>query len=161
MTDPNADVVSSETTAPAIAPGPLSPLRWSALVLATAGALLLGGGVLFAFASADAQRLGDTDRFRLLGQAANPFIAFLVLAAIALVQSRTPSAPPQVSPRAAIGVATAVSVAVILLAVNGILTDLTGSTTALFRLSAIISRLGTVAMSVFALWLASGRATKS
>ena len=51
------------------------------------------------------------------------------------------------------GIATAVSLAVVLLALNGLLTDFTGDTTALFRLSAIISRMATLALSGVALWL--------
>jgi len=132
-----------------------SPLSFVAVVLASAAATLLLGGVLFAFANADAQRLGDADRFRLLGQAANPFIAFLGLAAVALVvRVKETGGYVMVAPKAAVGLGTAVSVAVILLAVNGILTDITGGAAALFRVSAVVSRLGTIALSGFALWIA-------
>ncbi len=134
---------------------PRSPLSYAAVVLAAAAVTLLLGGVLFAFANADAQRLSDTDRFRLLGQAANPFIAFLGLAAVALaIRAKESGGFVVVAPKAAVGLATAVSVAVILLAVNGILTDITGGAAALFRVSAVVSRLGTITLSAFALWIA-------
>lgn len=134
---------------------PRSALSYIAVVLAAAALTLLLGGVLFAFANADAQRLDDTARFRLLGQAANPFIAFLGLAAVALVaRARESGGPALAAPKAAIGLATGVSVAVILLAVNGILTDITGGAAALFRVSAVVSRLGTIVLSAFALWIA-------
>lgn len=145
MTDPSLEARES----------PRTPLAFAAVVLAAAAATLLLGGVLFAFANADAQRLSDTDRFRLLGQAANPFIAFLGLAAVALaIRARDGGGIVVVAPKAAVGMATAVSVAVILLAVNGILTDITGGAAALFRVSAVVSRLGTIALSAFALWIA-------
>lgn len=140
---------------PEVRPISRSPLSFAAVTLAAVAATLLLGGVLFAFASADAQRLSDTDRFRLLGQAANPFIAFLGLAAVALaIRARDAGGFVVAAPKAAVGLGTAVSVAVILLAVNGILTDITGGSAALFRVSAVVSRLGTIALSAFALWIA-------
>jgi len=145
MTDPIVDPPAD----------PRSPVTYVAVVLAAVAATLLLGGVLFAFANADAQRLGDADRFRLLGQAANPFIAFLGLVAVALVvRGRETGVFVVAAPKAAVVLATAVSVAVILLAVNGILTDITGGATALFRVSAVVSRLGTIGLSAFALWIA-------
>ena len=131
-------------------PGPLELLP---LVLAVAAAVLLLGGVLFALASAEADTTGSADRFRLLGQAANPFIAFLALAAAALVSDSRRRRRTVPAGGAAMGVATAVSLAVVLLALNGLLTDLTGDTTALFRLSAIVSRLATLVLSGVALWV--------
>ena len=73
---------------PAATPGAArrqNPVEWLPLVLSVAAAILLLGGVLFALASASSDTTGSADRFRLLGQAANPFIAFLALAAVALV----------------------------------------------------------------------------
>ena len=132
----------------------VGPLEALPLALAIAAAVLLLGGVLFALATAAADATGTADRFRLLGQAANPFIAFLSLAAAALVMdgrrhARTTTAAPVAS-----GIATAVSLAVVLLALNGVLTDLTGDTTALFRLSAIVSRLATLVLGGVSLWIA-------
>jgi hypothetical protein len=129
-----------------------------AVVLAGVAAALLLGGVLFAFASADASRAGGVDRFRLLGQAANPFIAFLALAATVLVvHQRRRGADvvvPQFAAGAALGIATAVSLAVALLALNGVLTDLTDDGGFLFRLSAVVSRLAAIGLSSLGLWLA-------
>lgn len=148
MTDPMPDVSEAPERSH-------TALSFAPVVLAAAAATLLLGGVLFAFANADAQRLNDTARFRLLGQAANPFIAFLGLAAIALVvRERETGRLASAAPKAAVGLATGVSAAVILLAVNGVLTDITGGATALFRVSAVVSRLGTIALSAFALWIA-------
>lgn len=145
-------------------PGPESPqtarktgpLAAVPLVLAAVVAILLLGGVLFALASASAAPGGDAGRYRLLGQAANPFIAFLALAAAALVSEsrRRGRRADLIAGGVAIGIATAVSLAIVLLAINGLLTDLTGDTTALFRVSAIVSRLATLALSGTTLWMA-------
>jgi hypothetical protein len=141
--------------APSRAPAPLDLV---AIVLAGADAVLLLGGVLYAFASADANGADASDRFRLLGQAANPFIAFLALVVSVIVVRQRQGAHdlggrPQVASAAALGIATAVSLAVVLLALNGVLTDVTGSATALFKLSAVVSRLAAIGMAGFALWL--------
>jgi hypothetical protein len=151
--------VTDETPGAVSVPAPkaaLGPLELLPLGLAVAGATLLLGGVLFALANAAADTTGTADRFRLLGQAANPFISFLSLTAAALVVDarRRPGGRVVTAGGAALGVATAVSLAVVLLALNGILTDLTGDTTALFRLSAIVSRMATLVLSGVALWLA-------
>lgn len=144
---------------PARNAGPLEALP---LGLAVTSAVLLVGGVLFALATAAADTTGSADRFRLLGQAANPFIAFLTVAAAALVvdaRRRTP-AVRLVAGGLALGSATAVALAVVLLALNGLLTDVTGDTTMLFRLSAIVSRMATLVLGGVTLWLslASGPA---
>ena len=145
---------SSPTPAPPKAKGPRpGPLEVLPLVLAAAGAILLLGGVLFALATASADTTGAADRFRLLGQAANPFIAFLALAASVLVLEGRRRAAALTAAGAALGIATAVSLAVVLLAVNGLLTDLTGDTTALFRFSAIVSRAATLVLAGTSLWV--------
>ena len=132
------------------------PLPLVPLVLAVAAAILLLGGVLFALATADADATGSADRFRLLGQAANPFIAFLALTASALVAHarRHPDNGDVAYGAVASGISTAIALAVVLLALNGVLTDFTGDTTALFRLSAVVSRLSTLVLSGVTLWLA-------
>ncbi|HUP85813.1 MAG TPA: hypothetical protein VM143_09115 [Acidimicrobiales bacterium] len=135
----------------------LEPIDALPLVLAVVAAVLLLGGVLFAFASAGANHVDGNDRFRLLGQAANPFISFLALAvATALVEGkRRTGRDTYTAAGVASGIATAVSLAVLLLAISGILTDLTGDASALLRLSAVVSRLATIALSGMALWLAA------
>lgn len=153
--DAEMNPTPSATSAPTRrrVPDPIDALP---IALAAVAAVLLLGGVLFALASADANHVDATDRFRLLGQAANPFIAFLALAASAgIVEGRRRSGRAFVAAGAASGIATAVSLAVLLLALSGILTDLTGDATALFRLSAVVSRLATIGLSGMALWLAA------
>ena len=151
--EPGAEGVPNSNARTSVAREPLALVP---LVLAVTAAVLLLGGVLFALAQASADTTGTADRFRLLGQAANPFIAFLALTSAALVSDarrRRDPARPVAAAGAAIGVATAVALAVVLLAVNGLLTDLTGDTTALFRLSAMVSRLATLILGGVALWV--------
>lgn len=135
------------------------PLDFLAAVLVVAAVLLLLGGVLFAFASTSA--MGDAagvanQRFRLLGQAANPFIAFLLLAAIGLVvHDRRQADPSQRGSGPVMAVATATALAVALLALNGILSDITSESGGMVKLSAVVSRLATVVLSALALWTAA------
>lgn len=130
------------------------PMELAAIVVSASAAVLLLGGVLFAFATADANGADASDRFRLLGQAANPFIAFLALAGSALVvHQRQRGGVEQVGGSAALAIGTAVSLAVALLALNGVLTDVTGDGGALFKLSAIVSRVAAIGLSGLALWL--------
>ena len=143
------------------APSPAGPPRagpigYLAITASVAAAALLLGGVLFAFASADANGADASDRFRLLAQAANPFIALLALGGSALVVHlrHAGAEHEQRAASAALGIGTAVCLAVVLLALNGVLTDLTGDTTALFRLSAIVSRMATLVLGGVALWIA-------
>ena len=131
----------------------INPLDLLPLVLAVVAAILLLGGVLFALATASVDTTGNADRFRLLGQAANPFIAFLALAAAALVSDARRHRRDVTAAGASMGIATAVGLAVVLLALNGVLTDITGDTTALFRMSAIVSRLATLVLGGVALWV--------
>lgn len=155
----NQPMPPDETPAPTPPAAPkrrVTPLDLVAVVATGAAAVLLLGGVLFAFATAGAQGVGSTDRYRLLGQAANPFIAFLAVAGVlAVVAGRERRFPAQAASAAALGVGAVVCLAVTLLAVNGILIDLTGNVSGLFRFSAIVSRLGTIALSVFGLWAAA------
>ena len=133
------------------------PVEALPLAMAAVSAVLLLGGVLFALATASSDTTGAADRFRLLGQAANPFIAFLALTASALVladRRRPTESRATIAAGAALGVATAVSLAVVLLALNGVITDLTGDTTVLFRLSAVVSRLATLILGGVSLWIA-------
>lgn len=158
MTDAVEPQLQPEPPPPPAAPSPEprgprpGPLELLPLALSTAAAVLLVGGVLFAIATAAADTRGTTDEFRLLGQAANPFIAFLALAAAALVVDGRRARRTVAAGGVALGIATAVSLAVVLLAVNGLLTDVTGDTTTLFRMSAIVSRLATLVLSGVALW---------
>ena len=139
------------------------PLDTIPLALAVAAALLLFGGVLFAMASASqAGGTGSATRFRLLGQAANPFIALLAVLAAGLVdEGRRRGVDRWFASGTTLGIATAVSLAVALLALNGVITDLTGDNDALFVVSAIVSRLATLVIAGATLWLAAAKPRSS
>lgn len=146
--------VENEDVGPGTAAGASGPMSYAAIIVSLASAILLLGGVLFAFATADATNADAADRFRLLGQAANPFIAFLALAGSAIVvHLRRSGEETQRAAGAALGIGTAVCLAVALLALNGVLTDLTGPAGALFKLSAVVQRLAAIALAALGLWL--------
>ena len=152
MTDDPTDADGRRT--PPAAGSPSGPMAYGAITVSVASAILLLGGVLFAFASADASNADAADRFRLLGQAANPFIAFLALTGSAIVvHLRRSGEETQRAAAAALGIGTAVCLAVGLLALNGVVTDLTGPAGVLFKLSAVVQRLAAVALAALGLWL--------
>ncbi|HVM07597.1 MAG TPA: hypothetical protein VM345_03955 [Acidimicrobiales bacterium] len=134
-----------------------SPLDYGSLVLVAAAAMLLLAGVLYAFALADARNDEATERFRLLAQAATPFVAGLSLTAIALVvhERRKGGEPAQVATSVTLGLGAAVSLVTVLLAANGVVVDLTASAAAMFKLSSVVGRLATIALAGFALWLSA------
>jgi hypothetical protein len=155
---PTPDPTDGPAPTPKAPRRPLPPaLDAIALVLAGAAAVLLLGGVLFAFANANAaNRASGTTTFRLLAQAANPFVAALALAAaVVVVSERRAGLARQVTSPVALGIATAVSLAVVLLALNGVITDLTADAGAMFRLSNIVSRLGTITLGGYGLWVSA------
>jgi hypothetical protein len=124
------------------------------LALAVAAAVMLLGAILFALARASSTRVGSADRFRLLGAAAHPLTAFVALTAMVLVvEDRARAAGRVLLAPVASGIATAVSLAVVLLGINGVLTDLTADASALFRLSSLITRLAPIGLSGLTLWL--------
>ncbi len=135
----------------------VQPLAVLALVLSIVAAGLLVGGLVFAFATAERSGVDAAGRFRLLGQAANPLIAALALAAaLVVVVERGPgwrAGPLQRGSSAALSVATAVSLAVVLLAASGVISDLTGRGGVLFVLSATVTRLAAAALGALTLWL--------
>ena len=135
-----------------------SPLDYGALVLVVAAAMLLLAGVIYAFAVADARNVDGSERFRLLAQASSPFIAGLALTAITLVvlERRRGGEPAQVAASATLAVGAMVSLLALLLALNGVVVDLTTEGVgAMFKLSNVIGRLATVALSGLALWLSA------
>lgn len=144
---------------PTITPPPSPPAsRLLGVVLAAVAATLLLGGILQALAAADARDVDGAGLFLLVAQAANPFVAFLALAAVAaVVRARTAQGEVQSASAIALGLAAVVSATVVLLALNGILIDVTSETGGggLLRLSAVVSRVGSIALSAFALWLAA------
>ena len=135
-----------------------SPLDYGALVLVAAATMLLVAGILYAFAVADARDVDGSERFRLLAQASSPFIAGLALAGIAIVvhERRRGGEQAQVAASATLGVGAMVSLLALLLALNGMVVDLTtDGVGSMFKLSNVIGRLATVALSGFALWLSA------
>lgn len=145
MDAPQADVPAG---------APRRPTDYAAVVLVASAVLSLAGVLLFAFATADIRQLDATGRFRQLGQAANPGIAMLAVASIAIVVwERAAGRARQAADAASLGLATAVNLFVALLAANGLVIDVTTNTTTLFRISAVISRLGTIALAAFGVWL--------
>jgi len=159
------DASSDESTP--VPPTPKrAPLEYASVVLAVAAALLLIAGIVYAFAVADAREVGGSERFRLLAQASSPFIAGLALAGIAIVvheRRRAESAAVhgpeqlvQVAPAATLAIGSMTSLLGLLLALNGIVVDLTTDNVgASFKLSNVIGRLATVVLSGFALWLSA------
>ena len=134
-----------------------SPLDYGALVVVIASALLLLAGVIYAFAVADARDVDGSERFRLLAQASSPFVAGLALIAITLVvhERRRGDDPALVGGSAALGVGSAVSLVALLLALNGIVVDVTSDVDVMFVLSNVIGRLATVVLAGFGLWLSA------
>ena len=130
------------------------PLAVIPLVLAGAAALMLLGAILFALASASSARVTSADRFRLLGAAAHPVTALTALAAMALVvEDRIRATNRTLLAPIASGIATAVSLAIVLLGINGVLTDLTTDASAVLRLSTLVTRLAPIGLAGVALWL--------
>jgi hypothetical protein len=133
---------------------PLDPVAAIPLALAAAAALMLLGAILFALASASSSRVGSADRFRLLGAAAHPVTALTALAAMVLVvEDRLRAVGRLLLAPIASGIATAVSLAIVLLGINGILTDLTSDASGLFRISSLVTRLAPIGLAGLALWL--------
>jgi hypothetical protein len=153
MTEP---IEPTEPTEPAPPPPWADPLHLVALVVAVAAAILLVAGVIYGFGMAEATHGGVTERFRLLGQAASPFVAAFALFACALVvhERRTGRVTQAFAP-IALGVAATVGVATVLLGLNALILDFTTNQSASFRLSAAISRLATVVLAAHAVWLAA------
>jgi hypothetical protein len=150
-------MTDTPTDAP-LAKAARSPLDYGALVLVVAAGMLLLAGVIYAFAVADARNVDGSERFRLLAQASSPFIAGLALTAITLVvhERRRGGEPAQVAASATLAVGAMVSLLALLLALNGVVVDLTtDGVGAMFKLSNVIGRLATVALSGFALWLSA------
>ena len=150
MTEP----MESTPTEPAPPPSrPWSrPLELLAVVVAVAAAILLVAGILYGFASASATRGDTTERVRLLGQAANPFIAALAVAACVLVTRHRAS---QAFAGAAMGLGATVGFATVLLALNALIIDFTGAGSMMFKTSAAISRIATILLAGYAVWLAA------
>jgi hypothetical protein len=137
-----------------------SPLDYVAVVAAATAAAAVLSGLLTALAIADIQHVDGTVRFRLLADAASASLAAFALAAVAIVvhgRRRTGGwSSTQVAAGVALGIGAAVALVAGLLALNGVVVDLTQEgATALFRLGKVISRLATLAVCGLTLWLAA------
>lgn len=130
----------------------------AALILASAVALL-AGSVLGALATeSPTGTVSTTARLELLARSANATTAFLVLASLAAVVLPRTYDRHSEGPLARIVVAVGGVAAVVLglLALNGLLLDLTsGDRTLFLRFSLVVFRLGTIALAAGSLWLAA------
>ena len=134
------------------------PVAAVPLVLATASALMLLGAILFALATAASTHVDAADRFRLLGGAAHPVTALTALGAMVLVvEDRARRTDRAILAPVASGIATAVSLAVVLLGANGVLTDLAGDAGVLFRISSLVTRLAPIGLGALTIWLSIRR----
>ena len=158
MTDDDRDVDITRIAERAVGDVRRSALDYGALVLVAAGAMLLLAGILYAFALVSARDVEGPERFRLLAQASSPFVAALVLAAIVMViidrRRDDPQGSETLGSLALVGGATVALVA-LLLALNGIVIDLTAEVGVVFKLSNVVGRLATVVLAGFALVLAA------
>jgi len=139
---------------------PPSPLDFVAVVSAATSAAVILAGVLAAFALSDIRDVDGTERFRLLAQAASPSVAAFALVAVALVvhgRRRSDAwTATQVAAGAALGIGAGVAFVSALLALNGIVVDLTQEgAPGLYRLGNVIGRSATIGLSALALWLAA------
>jgi hypothetical protein len=140
----------------------INPLDYAALVLVGSATGLLIAGLTYAFAYNSLRPTSGTDRFRQLAQAATPFAALLLVLGVALVvyERRSSSPPTQVGHGVALGLGGGVALFTILLALNGILIDLTRGGTGLVRLSNVLGRVVTVVLAGYALALAATAPTR-
>jgi hypothetical protein len=132
-------------------------LDYTALVLVGSATGLVIAGLAYAFAYNSVRGVNGTERFRLLAQAATPFAALLLVLGIALVvyERRSESPTPQVGQAVALGLGGGLALFVVLLALNGIVIDLSRASQGLVRLSNVVGRLVTVALAGYALALAA------
>jgi hypothetical protein len=145
---------ASPPDTPATSKPPASIIDFVALALVVAAALLLAAGLLYAFAVVDARAIRGAERFRLLAQASSPFIAALALGGVGLVvNDRRRRQHAQAQPTAVLIVGTVVSLLALLLAVNGVVVDLTSSAGTMFTVSNVLGRMATVVLSAFTLAL--------
>jgi cytochrome bd-type quinol oxidase subunit 2 len=134
------------------------PLALAAVVAAAAAAILLLAGIVYGFATVAANGGGGmTERLRLLGQAASPFVAGVAALACALVvHDRGTGRRGQRYSGPAMAVGATVAFATVLLALNGLIFDFTGGDVpASFKFSSAISRVATVLLAAYAVWLAA------
>ena len=121
-----------------------SSLRMSVLAAFAAAIALLAGSLLVAFGQFDRFNDGDA-KLRLIGNAANPLTAALLLAAAGAAMSTLQ--------RWVLPAAAGVSFLMGLLALNGVVLDLTQSGNLSLRLGSVVLRLGTLALCAGTVWL--------
>ncbi|HEX7165470.1 MAG TPA: hypothetical protein VF230_00685 [Acidimicrobiales bacterium] len=133
---------------------PRSPLDFLPIVLVTSGALLVSAGVLFALAVADHQSISGDEQFRLVGQAASPIVAALVLGGVSLAvhERRLPGEERTiVASSFAVGVGIVAALLTVLLALNGVVVDVVESVPTGIRVSKVIGRVATLLIAGLAL----------
>ncbi len=126
------------------------------LALTVSSAAFVVGAVLGALATEDPSGVSATRRFEFLSRAADPVPAALaLLGVVAILVAEDGSATRQLASRIAIGTAAFFGVVIVLLAINGILLDITTDNgSALIRLSRILFlRLGPIVLSGATVWL--------
>lgn len=137
-----------------------SPLDYVAVVAACVSGALVMAGAFAALALSDIRQVDGTERFRLLAQAASPSVAAFALFAVAVgVQARRRPdgwAGSQAAATPALGIGAGVAFVVALLALNGIVVDITQQgATGLYRLSNVVGRFATLSLCGVALWAAA------
>lgn len=142
---------------------PTTPLDFVAVVASAVSVAVLLAGVLAALALSDIRHVDGTERFRLLAQAASPSVAAFALVGVAMIVHGRRSGDgqdgwtsTQVAPGAALGIGAGVAFVSALLAINGIIIDLTQEgAPGLYRLGNVIGRFATIALCALAAWLAA------
>jgi hypothetical protein len=126
------------------------------LALTSSSAAFVVGAVLGALATAEPGGISATRRFEFLSRAADPVPALLaLLGVVAVLVAEDGSTARRIASRIAIGTAAFFGVVIVLLAVNGILLDVTAAgASALVRLSRIVFlRLVPMTIAAAAVWL--------
>ena len=155
--------MNEDIGSPPVASSPTNPLDFVAVVASAASVAVLMAGVLAALALSDIRDVDGTERFRLLAQAVSPSVAAFALVGVAMIvhgrrfgDDRGGWTSTQVAPAAALGIGAGVAFVGALLALNGVIVDLTQEAApGLYRLGNVIGRFATIGLCALALWLAA------
>lgn len=155
--------MNEDIGSPPAASSPTTPLDLVAVVASVASVAVLMAGVLAALALSDIRDVDGTERFRLLAQAASPSVAAFALVGVAMIVHGRRSGEggggwtsSQIAPGAALGIGAGVALVAALLALNGVVVDLTQEgAPGLYRLGNVIGRFATITLCGLALWLAA------
>lgn len=122
-----------------------SSLRLAVSAVFAGAVALLAGSLLVAFGQFDRVPDGDA-KLRLVGNAANPLTAALLLAVAVVALTTTHQ-------RWVVPASAGVSFLMALLALNGVVLDLTQSGNMTLRLGSVVLRLGTLVLCAGTAWL--------